>query len=163
GAWMRAAREPRGHAPEPFDACGVVDHARAAPHGVVVRSDDDDLVARAGQLGDDVAVGAPADVLGTDDEARVLSLAEPLRVLPGEERRRRLGHVPGGRRAPEERDRPLAEDRADESALADGPDAVRQLPHLAFTLPGVRVHARAGGPALAVDPELRLLGLVDEQ
>src|SRR5207248_331159 len=67
------------------------------------------------------------------------------------------------RGAAEERDRALAEQRADEPALAHRPDAVRQRPHLALALARMRVHARAGRPPLSVDPELRLLSVEAEQ
>src|SRR5207253_6583978 len=67
------------------------------------------------------------------------------------------------RRAAEERNRPLAEDRAHQPPLADGPGSRREPPHLALAGAGVRVHARSGRPPLAVDPELGLLRVVAEQ
>src|SRR5205085_9113835 len=91
------------------------------------------------------------------------SLADALRIGPGEEDRRRLRDMARVRRTAEERNRPLAEDRPDEPSFAHGPRSFREPPHRARALARVRVPARAGRPALAVDPELRLLRVVAEQ
>ena len=127
-----------------------------------MRTDDDDLVARAGQLGHDVAIDAARDELRTNHEARGLALANPLGVRTREEDGRRLRDVACVRRTAEERDRPLAEERAEEPALADRPHAVGQPPHRAFALARMGIHAWAHAPAFAVDPELGLLGVVAE-
>ena len=123
-------------------------------------ADDDRLLALAGNLGDHVAVAEARDEAAADDQPGAHPVAQPLGVGRRDERGRRGGHV--ARR--HERDRADAEGAPPQPPLlADGEDPVREPPHLSLHLAGVRVHAGAGLPALAVHLEQRLLGLVAEQ
>src|SRR5262249_51739138 len=74
-ARMRTAAEPLRYAAHPLDPGRVVDGAVPPPDRVVVGADDDDLVARAAQLRDNVAVAPPGDVRAAYDEARLLPVA----------------------------------------------------------------------------------------
>src|SRR5437763_451252 len=167
-------------AEESLDAGRVVDRARAAPHRVEVRRDDDGLVALAAKPRADVAVAAAGHEAAADADSsdRAFQPAQPQRVGAGDERGRSDRDLP---RAGHEWDRGAAErarlepgefpsrlvlDREDvrgreelaEARLADVTDAP-----LDDAVGRVRVHARAGGPPLAGDLELRLVGVVAEE
>jgi hypothetical protein len=145
-----------------------------------VGGDDDRLVALAREHRDDVPLRAAGDEAAGDANAcrRALAREQALGVGARDEGRRTDDDL--SRTAADERDR-VAADRASlearqlaaasvldgehvhggERLCALGADVAHTALDDAFRR--VRVHARAGVPAFAVDLELRLLGVVAEQ
>ena len=97
-----AAGERGADAAHALDARRVVDRARAAPHRVVVRADDDVLAAAAGYVRDHVAFQPAGQKAAADPEAHPHPVQQPLGVGARDERGRR-GRDVGMRR--HERDR----------------------------------------------------------
>src|SRR4051794_24484592 len=75
-------------ASNPFDARRVVDRARAAEDGVVVRGDEDAALTGAARVGEDVPL-APAYELAADTQPRAHAVLELVGVVRRDERRRR--------------------------------------------------------------------------
>src|SRR5881392_176957 len=71
---MAAAGKLLGDPAQPFDAGGVVDHARPSPDRVVVRGDDDRLLALAAQLRDHVSRHTARDEPAPDAHARARAI-----------------------------------------------------------------------------------------
>ena len=157
------AREVRGDAPEALDSGCVVDRARPPPDGVVVRPDDDPLLTRTRDPRHDVPITLSVHERASHDELRMLPRLDTGTVRPREKGSRRSRDMTGKREPSAERDRTAAVERAGESTFADAPEPVRERPNLALAHARVRVHARTGSPTLALDPELRLLGVVAEE
>ena len=176
---MSVAGEVLGDSAHALDARRVVDDARATPDGVVVGRDDDRLLALPAQLGDDVALSQPRHEPTAHAHARddTFQLAQPHRVGARDEQRRTDRDLAGtgqewDRWAAERRHQQTRElaafvvlDREDVRLGEEPADRVSSEPtHAALdgAVGGVRVDARAGVPALAVDLELGFFCLIAE-
>ena len=146
------------------------------PDRVVVCADDDMLIPAAGDVGDHVAFHSPRQEAAADPDAYAHPIAQPLGAGSRDERGRGCGDVGVSRH---ERDRPERERARQEArdlpacriddcevrepSVADRGAAPPDPAHHALAVECVRVHARPGLPALALDLEQRLVRLVREQ